>query len=114
MATDVVMGKTTRDVDAIDAHEYIYGYTICNDINGNAMRAEDLFHYWALYATAEDPGQLERREQHLSYAGRYKGTDSFGVLGPWLVTADEIENPDDQAVTCMVAGEMVAEDSTRF
>ena len=60
------------------------------------------------------PDEVERREQHLSYAGRYKGTDGFGVMGPWLVTADEIADPNDLAVRCRVGGETVAEDSTRF
>lgn len=110
----VIIGKTTRDVDAADVLDYVYGYSIFNDITGNGMRAEDLFHYWALYASTKNPDKLEKREQHLSYAGRYKGTDSFGVLGPWLVTADAVKNPDNLAVSCKVAGEIVAEDSTRF
>ena len=110
----VVIGKPTRDVDAADAHRYIYGYSIFNDITGNHMRSEDLFQYYALYGASDDPDRLERREQHLSYAGRYKGTDNFGVLGPWLVTADEVAAPDDLAVSCSVAGEIVAEDSTRY
>jgi 2,4-didehydro-3-deoxy-L-rhamnonate hydrolase len=110
----VVIGKMTRDVDAIHALSHVYGYSIFNDITGNGMRAEDLFHYWALYADENDPGMLVRREQHLSYAGRYKGTDCFGVLGPWLVTPDEAGDPDNLAVSCRVAGEIVAEDSTSF
>jgi 2-keto-4-pentenoate hydratase/2-oxohepta-3-ene-1,7-dioic acid hydratase in catechol pathway len=101
-------------VDAVDAHSYIYGYTIFNDITGNEMRAEDLFHYQALYASKEDPDKIVQREQHLSYAGRYKGTDNFGVLGPWLVTRDEVEDPDNLTVTCKVNGELVADDNTRF
>ena len=35
-------------------------------------------------------------------------------MGPWLVTSDEIANPDDLAVHCKVGGEVVAEDSTRY
>lgn len=110
----VIIGKQTRDVDAVDALNHVYGYSIFNDITGNHMRSEDMFHYFALYASSDDPDKLERREQHLSYAGRYKGADDFGVLGPWLVTANEVENPDDLGVTCSVAGELVAEDSTRY
>lgn len=110
----VVIGRTTRDVDAVDALTYVYGYSIFNDITGNHMRSEDMFHYYALYGSADDPNKLERREQHLSYAGRYKGADNFGVLGPWLVTGDEVGNPDDLGVSCSVAGEIVAEDSTRY
>ena len=110
----VIIGRTTRDVDAVDALAHVYGYSIFNDITGNHMRSEDMFHYYALYGSKEDADRLERREQHLSYAGRYKGTDNFGVLGPWLVTADEVGNPDNLEVSCSVAGEVVAEDSTRY
>jgi 2-keto-4-pentenoate hydratase/2-oxohepta-3-ene-1,7-dioic acid hydratase in catechol pathway len=110
----VVIGRSARDVEAKDSMEYIFGYTIFDDFTGNGMRAEDLFRYYALYSSDEDPEKLERREQHLSYAGRYKGTDGFGAMGPWLVTRDEIPDPDDLDVTCKVAGELVAEDSTRY
>jgi 2,4-didehydro-3-deoxy-L-rhamnonate hydrolase len=109
-----VIGRRTRDVPARDVLDAIFGYTIFNDITGNGMRAEDRFHYWAVYARKDRPNETERVEQHLSYAGRYKGTDTFGAMGPWLVTSDEIISPDDLAVHCKVAGETVAEDSTRY
>jgi 2-keto-4-pentenoate hydratase/2-oxohepta-3-ene-1,7-dioic acid hydratase in catechol pathway len=110
----VVMGQETRDVDASDAMERIFGYSIFNDITGNGMRADDLFHYWALYANDSDPEKLDRREQHLSYAARYKGTDTFGCMGPWLTTADEIPDPDNLDVHCSAGDEVIAEDSTRY
>jgi len=110
----VIIGSTTRDIDAEDAMQCVFGYAIFNDITGNGMRADDLFHYWALYANETDPEKLDRREQHLSYAARYKGSDTFGCMGPWLVTADEVLNPDNLEVHCSVGGETIAEDSTRF
>ena len=110
----MVIGKAARDVDAKNAADHIFGYTIFDDFTGNGMRSEDLFRYYALYLSDDDPGKLERREQHLSYAGRYKGTDSFGAMGPWLVTRDEIPDPDNLAVTCKVGGEIIAEDNTRY
>jgi len=110
----LVIGKSARDVNATEALDYIYGYSIFNDITGNGMRADDMFHYQALYASEADPNRIEKREQHLSYAGRYKGTDNFGVLGPWLVTRDEVENPDNLSVSCRVNGETVAEDNTCY
>jgi 2-keto-4-pentenoate hydratase/2-oxohepta-3-ene-1,7-dioic acid hydratase in catechol pathway len=110
----VIVGKTARDVDAEDAMAYIFGYSIFNDITGNGMRAEDLFHYWAVYPDEQNPGELKRREQHLSYAARYKGTDTFGCMGPVITTVDEVSNPDNLDVTCKVGGETVAEDSTRY
>lgn len=110
----VIIGKEARGINAVDAMEYVYGYSNFNDITGNGMRADDLFHYWALYSSDEDPDKLERREQHLSYAARYKGTDTFGCMGPWLVTADEIPDPDNLDVRCSVGSESIAEDSTRY
>lgn len=110
----VVIGRPTRDVPATSALDAVYGYTIFDDITGNGMRAEDRFHYWAIYVKKDNPNETERVEQHLSYAGRYKGTDTFGAMGPWLVTKDEIANPDDLTVTCKVGGELIADDSTRY
>lgn len=110
----LVIGERTRDVPAASALERVFGYTIMNDITGNGMRAQDRFHYWAVYAKPDNPAETERVEQHLSYAARYKGTDTFGSLGPWLVTRDEVPEPDDLNVRCTVGGETVAEDSTRY
>lgn len=110
----VVIGRETRDVEPEDALDAVFGYTIMNDITSNGMRAEDRFHYWAVYASKDDPERTERVEQHLSYAARYKGTDNFGVLGPWLVTRDEIADPDDLHVHCEVGGETIADDNTRY
>ena len=110
----VVLGKTLRDVTPEEAAAGIFGYTIFDDITGNGMRAQDMFRYYALYPKADNPDEVERVEQHLSYAARYKGTDGFGVMGPWIVTADEVENPDDLAVSCYIGDEKIADDSTRF
>jgi 2-keto-4-pentenoate hydratase/2-oxohepta-3-ene-1,7-dioic acid hydratase in catechol pathway len=109
-----VIGAKTRDVAAAEALDAIYGYAIFDDITGNGMRAEDMFHYYAVYAKKDKPDETERVEQHLSYAARYKGTDTFGVLGPWLVTKDEIGTPDDLSVRCKMGGELIADDSTRY
>lgn len=110
----LVIGRLARDLEPETALDAVFGYTIFDDITSNGMRAEDRFHYWAVYQSADDPDRTERVEQHLSYAARYKGSDTFGVLGPWLVTADEIDDPDDLAVRCEVGGETVADDSTRY
>jgi 2-keto-4-pentenoate hydratase/2-oxohepta-3-ene-1,7-dioic acid hydratase in catechol pathway len=110
----VIIGKRTRDIAPTDAMNAVFGYSIFDDITGNGMRAEDRFHYYAIYASKDNPEETERVEQHLSYAARYKGTDGFGVLGPWLVTRDEISDPDDLDVHCTIHGETIAEDSTRY
>jgi 2,4-diketo-3-deoxy-L-fuconate hydrolase len=110
----VVIGARMKDVNAAAALDHVFGYTICNDVTGNGMRAEDRFHYWAVYPKKDNPDETERVEQHLSYAARYKGADTFGVLGPWIVTRDEIPDPDDLSVTCSVHGEPIADDNTRY
>ncbi|MBT5032199.1 MAG: fumarylacetoacetate hydrolase family protein [Proteobacteria bacterium] len=110
----VVVGKIIRDVEPEQVSSMLFGYSIFNDITGNGMRSEDLFRYYALYPKKDNADEVEKVEQHLSYAARYKGTDCFGVLGPWVVTSDEISNPDDLSVTCTVAGERVADDNTKY
>jgi 2-keto-4-pentenoate hydratase/2-oxohepta-3-ene-1,7-dioic acid hydratase in catechol pathway len=110
----LVIGRRARDLAPENALDCVFGYTIFNDITSNGMRAEDRFHYWAVYADPDNPDATRRVEQHLSYAARYKGTDTFGVVGPWLVTADEAGDPDDLHVECRVGGEIVADDSTRY
>jgi 2-keto-4-pentenoate hydratase/2-oxohepta-3-ene-1,7-dioic acid hydratase in catechol pathway len=108
----VVIGSRCRDVKAEDAYGVIYGYSIFNDMTGNAMRAEDRVHYFALYPKKDDPNEVERVEQHLSYAARYKGADTFGPMGPWLVTKDEVPDPHALEVRCWHKDELIAEDST--
>jgi 2-keto-4-pentenoate hydratase/2-oxohepta-3-ene-1,7-dioic acid hydratase in catechol pathway len=110
----VVIGKACRYVKAADALDAVYGYTIFNDVTGNGMRAEDRVHYYALYPSKGDPNQVERVEQHLSYAARYKGSDTFGPMGPWLVTKDEVSDPHALEVRCWHKDELIAEDSTAF
>lgn len=110
----VIIGHTGRDIEPEKALEYVFGYTIFDDITGNGMRAEDLFRYYALYPKKSNPNEVEKVEQHLSYAARYKGTDTFGCMGPWLVSADEIKDPDNLDVFCHAGGELIAEDSTRY
>jgi 2-keto-4-pentenoate hydratase/2-oxohepta-3-ene-1,7-dioic acid hydratase in catechol pathway len=110
----VVIAKRGRDLDPSTAMDWVFGYTIVNDITGNAMRAQDMVHYWALYAKPDKPEETERREQHLSYAARYKGTDGFGPMGPWLVTKDAVPDPHALDVTCTLGGVVLAEDSTQY
>jgi 2-keto-4-pentenoate hydratase/2-oxohepta-3-ene-1,7-dioic acid hydratase in catechol pathway len=110
----VVIGKRARDLDPRHALECVFGYTIMNDVTGNGMRSQDMVHYYALYANESDSTKVERREQHLSYAARYKGTDGFAPSGPWLATRDEIPDPGVLDVICKVGNEVVAEDSTRY
>lgn len=74
----VVIGKTARHVSRDDAFGYIAGYTVGLDMTVRG---------------AEVP----------SYR---KSPDSYCVLGPWLVTPDEIKNPDKLGLSLAVNGEI--------
>jgi 2,4-diketo-3-deoxy-L-fuconate hydrolase len=65
----VVIGTRARYVPKARALAHVAGYTVCNDVS-------------------EREYQLERGSQW----DKGKGCDTFGPIGPWLVTADEIAN----------------------
>ena len=66
----IVIGTRARYVSQKDALKHVAGYTLCNDVS-------------------EREYQLERGPQW----DKGKGCDTFGPIGPWLVTTDEIPNP---------------------
>jgi 2-keto-4-pentenoate hydratase/2-oxohepta-3-ene-1,7-dioic acid hydratase in catechol pathway len=108
----VVIGKTAKNVAARDAYDYVFGYTIHNDITSPTMRIEDTFHYRAIHPKAGDPKAIEYVDTWVSYPGRYKCCDTFACMGPWLVTKDEIEDPHKLAISCSHKGQVVTEDNT--
>jgi 2-keto-4-pentenoate hydratase/2-oxohepta-3-ene-1,7-dioic acid hydratase in catechol pathway len=108
----VVIGRRAKEISAAEAEGYVFGYTIHNDITSPTMRGEDTFHYRAIHPARDDPARIEYVETWVSYPGRYKGSDTFSPLGPWLVTRDEIPDPHALTVTCRHKGELVTEDST--
>jgi 2-keto-4-pentenoate hydratase/2-oxohepta-3-ene-1,7-dioic acid hydratase in catechol pathway len=108
----VVIGKTAKNIAARDAYEYVFGYTIHNDITSPSMRAEDTFHYRAIHPKAGDPKAIEYVDTWVSYPGRYKCCDTFACMGPWLVTKDEIADPHNLAVSCSHKDQLVTEDNT--
>ncbi len=65
-----VIGKPARYVDESEALDYVAGYVLINDVS-------------------ERQFQLERGSQW----DKGKGCDTFGPIGPWLVTSDEIADP---------------------
>jgi 2-keto-4-pentenoate hydratase/2-oxohepta-3-ene-1,7-dioic acid hydratase in catechol pathway len=108
----VVIGRTAKNIQAAQAYDYVFGYTIHNDITSPTMRTEDTFHYRAVYPKAGDPKQVEHVDTWVSYPGRYKCSDTFACMGPWLVTKDEIADPHALAVSCSHKGDMITEDNT--
>jgi 5-oxopent-3-ene-1,2,5-tricarboxylate decarboxylase/2-hydroxyhepta-2,4-diene-1,7-dioate isomerase len=86
----VIIGRDARRVRAKDAMDYVGGYTI-----GNDLVVRD-------YVTNTFRPPL-----------RGKGWDTFGPLGPYYVTADEIRDPHDLTLRAFVNGELRQEGSTR-
>lgn len=108
----LVIGKTAREVSAVDAYDHVFGYTIHNDLTSPTMRNQDSFHYRAIHP-AEGQEGIRYVDSHVSYSGRYKGTDTFAPMGPWIVTRDEIPDPHTLKIECHVDGELFASDNTR-
>lgn len=108
----VVIGRTARDVAAADALDHVFGYTIHNDITSPTMRGEDTFHYRAIHPKQGDPDQIEYVDSWVSYPGRYKSSDTFSPMGPWLVTRDEIADPHDLRIACYHNDRLITEDNT--
>lgn len=86
----VVIGKAGRDIAKADAYDHIFGYTILNDI------------------TARD---VQRRHGGQYFKG--KGLDGSCPIGPWIVTADEIDDPQDLTIRLTVNDEVRQDGQTR-
>ncbi len=86
----VVIGSTARYVTEADALKHVAGYCVINDVS-------------------EREYQLERGGQW----DKGKGCDTFGPIGPWLVTADEVGDPQDLAMWLEVNGHRYQNGSTR-
>jgi ureidoglycolate lyase len=84
------IGKTAKAVSEADALDYVAGYMICNDVS-------------------EREWQLERGPTW----DKGKGFDTFGPLGPWLVTTDEIRDPQNLAMWLDVNGKRMQTGSTK-
>ncbi|HTT02729.1 MAG TPA: fumarylacetoacetate hydrolase family protein [Steroidobacteraceae bacterium] len=108
----LVIGRRAKELSAERVFEYVFGYTIHNDVTSPSMRGEDTFHYRAIHPAEHDPAQIEYVDTWVSYPGRYKSSDTFSPMGPWLVTRDEIADPHALEVSCSHQGELVTVDST--
>jgi 2,4-didehydro-3-deoxy-L-rhamnonate hydrolase len=84
-----VIGKRARYVEEKDALSYIAGYCICNDVS-------------------ERRWQVKRNGQWV----KGKSAETFGPLGPWLVTTDEMTDPHNLAMSLDVNGERKQTGST--
>jgi len=107
----VIIGSMLSEASPEQAMAAVFGYSILNDITSIQMRGEDSFTF-RTYRDLPDGTRGEDRG-HTSYPGRYKASDTFAPLGPFITTADEVPDPAGLAVTCHMDGKLVASDHTR-
>jgi len=84
----VVIGRTCRRVGAESALDYVAGYTCLNDVSARDLQYSD------------------------KQFTRAKSLDTFCPIGPWLVTPDEIPDPQDLDIRCIVNGEVLQDSNT--
>jgi 2,4-diketo-3-deoxy-L-fuconate hydrolase len=108
----VVIGKRLTDVAPEAVYDGIFGYTIVNDVTSIRMRDEDSFSF-RYFRQNTETGEISQGEAHTSYAGRYKGSDTFGPCGPYAVTRDEIPDPHALEISCHLGDQLVARDRTK-
>ncbi len=85
----VIIGKTGKNISEADALSYVFGYTVLNDVT--ARDIQDKFKQF--------------------FKG--KSLDGYCPMGPWIVTADEIPDPQQLTIRLRVNGEIKQEGSTR-
>jgi len=83
-----IIGRAARHVGRADAMDYVFGYTVLNDV------------------TARD---IQNRHKQF-FLG--KSLDGCCPIGPWIVTADEIADPHALRVTCHLNGELRQDSAT--
>jgi 2-keto-4-pentenoate hydratase/2-oxohepta-3-ene-1,7-dioic acid hydratase in catechol pathway len=84
----VVIGRRAQQVSASDALDSVFAYTCGNDVSARDLQFGDT--QWT----------------------RGKALDTFAPMGPWLVTADEIPDPQALGIRCVVSGETLQDSST--
>ena len=86
----VIIGKRAKYVTEADAMDYVAGYAVTNDVSERAF-------------------QLERLGQWT----KGKSCDNYGQIGPWLVTRDEIKDPQNMTMWLTVNGKTMQDGSTK-
>ncbi|EXL03059.1 fumarylacetoacetate hydrolase family protein [Aquamicrobium defluvii] len=86
----VVIGKKAKYVREADALDHVAGYCVAHDVSERAF-------------------QIERQGQWT----KGKSCDTFGPVGPWLVTKDEVADPQDLGMWLRVNGETMQNGSTK-
>lgn len=106
-----VVSKTAKNVRAEDAYDYVFGYTILNDVTSPDIRKRDLI-VSRVPSGKDEHGRDTYEEVTFTVIARHKGMDTFGPLGPWLTTKDEVADPHNLYVKAWLGDRMVNDDHT--
>ena len=115
-----VIGKKAKHISEEDALNYVFGYMIHNDVTSHGLKfqkdsiavtydkdmARPEFYTWRNLNGPDDT------DAFYVYHTRSKGTDTFGPMGPWLTTSDEVPNPNNLKVIGYLNDEIFTEDHT--
>ncbi len=94
----VVIGRRGKAIPAEQALEYVAGYTVINDVSERALKIRD----------RAESAEWDKFFDWLNG----KWLDTFAPMGPWMVTADEIPDPQRLAVTLDVNGQRMQTGNT--
>ena len=86
----VIIGKDARNVKPEEVFEYVFGYTILNDMSARNLQTSHKQWYFG------------------------KSLDDFTPIGPWIVTKDEFKNPPALPIRSYVNGELRQDSNTEL
>ena len=115
-----VIGKRAKHISEEEALNYVFGYMIHNDVTSHGLKfqkdsiavtydkdmARPEFYTWRNLNGPDDT------DAFYVYHTRSKGTDTFGPMGPWLTTSDEVPDPNNLNVVGYLDNEIFTEDHT--
>lgn len=116
----VVIGRRAKDVLPETALEHVFGYSIIDDITSHGLkfsmdsvattRAAELMRpeYLAWRRRRDE----EDTDLFFVYHTRSKNSDTFGPMGPWITTRDEIADPGKLRLRAWCDGELFSDDTT--
>ena len=85
----VVIGRPAKNVSESEALDYVFGYTNCNDVSSRDLQFSE-------------GGQWTRS----------KSIDTFAPIGPYIATRDEVPDPQDLSVRCVLNGDVMQDGTT--
>ena len=115
------IGKSGKDIKKQEALNHVFGYSITNDITSHGMKfskdslavTRDQKIMRPEYTSWRKSYGSDENDLYFVYHTRSKNTDTFGPMGPWITTHDEINNPNNLRIHAYKNGQCFTDDTTR-